>query len=59
MPLEMDQDIQREAERHEMGYSEYVRHIIRQATDSPFECPETVLCTDENHRTEESEKGAA
>ncbi len=42
-----------------MGYSEYVRHIIRQATDSPFECPETVLCTDENHRTEESEKGAA
>ena len=53
MPVEMDEDIQREAEEHDMGYSQYVRHVIRQATDSPFECPEQVLYRDENH-----EKGA-
>ncbi|PYZ02649.1 CopG family transcriptional regulator [Halogeometricum sp. wsp3] len=42
-----------------MSRAEYIRHLIRQAHDSPFDVPETELCTDENRRTEESKTGAA
>jgi hypothetical protein len=52
-------DIEEERKRHGMSRAEYIRHCIRQARDSPFEVPETVLCTDENRRVEESETGAA
>ncbi|QIO23708.1 ribbon-helix-helix protein, CopG family [Haloarcula sp. JP-L23] len=52
-------DIEEERKRHGMSRAEYIRHLIRQAHDSPFDVPETVLCTDGNHRPEESEKGAA
>ncbi|NLV14431.1 CopG family transcriptional regulator [Haloarcula argentinensis] len=52
-------DIEDERERHGMSRAEYIRHCIRQAQDSPFEVPETILCADENRRPEESETGAA
>ncbi|NLV09367.1 CopG family transcriptional regulator [Halomicrobium mukohataei] len=58
MPIEMDEKIAEEAERHEMDYSPYVRHLIQQALDSPFEQPNEVLCKDENGEISRNE-GAA
>jgi hypothetical protein len=52
-------DIEEERKRHGMSRAEYIRHLIRQAHDSPFDTPNTVLCSDENERTEQSETGAA
>lgn len=52
-------EIEEERKRHSMSRAEYIRHLIRQAHDSPFDVPETELCTDENRRTEESKTGAA
>lgn len=40
--------IEDEKKRHDMSRAEYIRHCIRQAQDSPFDTPETVLCKDEN-----------
>lgn len=51
--------IEEEKDRHNMSRAEYIRHCIRQATDSPFDTPETVLCRDENGSIDESETGAA
>lgn len=51
--------IEDERERHGMSRAEYIRHLVRQAHDSPFDRPDTVLCTDENGRTDESKTGAA
>ena len=51
--------IEEERERHGMSRAEYVRHLVRQAHDSPFDQPDTVLCADENGRTDESKTGAA
>jgi len=50
--------IEDERERHGMSRAEYIRHCIRQAQDSPFEIPDTVLCADENRRTEDTKTGA-
>ncbi|WP_247378386.1 ribbon-helix-helix domain-containing protein [Halorientalis brevis] len=58
MPMEMDEEIQAEAQKHDMQYSEYVRHLIRQALDSPFDEPDAVLCKDENSSVER-DAGAA
>jgi hypothetical protein len=54
MPPEMVSDIDDEADAHGMSRAEYVRHLIRQADDSPFDRPSGGLGTDE-----ESKKGAA
>ncbi|MEA5388326.1 CopG family transcriptional regulator [Haloarculaceae archaeon H-GB11] len=51
-------EIEEERKRHSMSRAEYIRHCIRQAQDSPFEVPETTLCTDEQS-PEERGKGAA
>jgi 3-methyladenine DNA glycosylase/8-oxoguanine DNA glycosylase len=49
--------IEEEKEKHDMSRAEYIRHCVRQAQDSPFEIPETTLCTDEQ-ASEERKKGA-
>lgn len=59
MPPEMLLTVDEEADKLNMSRSEYVRHLVRQAHDSPFDTPETVLCRDENNRTNSSETGAA
>ena len=51
--------IEEERERHGMSRAEYVRHLVRQAHDSPFDQPDTVLCADENGELSENGEGAA
>lgn len=58
MPIEMDEQIVEEAQKHDMDYSEYVRQALRESLGTPFECDDTILCTDENRSTE-SQTGAA
>jgi len=58
MEPSMLSDIEEERERHGMSRAEYIRHCVRQAEDSPFERPETVLCSDENGENSPKE-GAA
>lgn len=53
MPPEMVTEVDEEAEAREMSRAEYVRHLIRQAEDSPFEKP-TAL-----DAAAESKEGAA
>jgi len=48
MEPSMLEQIDEEAKKHGMSRSEYIRHCVRQAMDSPFDEPETVLCRDEN-----------
>jgi len=51
--------VEEEAQKHEMSRAEYVRHLIRQAHDSPFDEPDTQLYKDENRRRENPSEGAA
>jgi hypothetical protein len=61
MPPGMIVDVEEEAKKHDMSRAEYIRHLIRQAHDSPFDTPETVLCKDENgqNRADSQKEGAA
>jgi len=51
--------VEEEADRHNMSRAEYVRHLVRQAHDSPFDEPDTVLCKDENGENARRQTGAA
>ncbi|WP_435349016.1 ribbon-helix-helix domain-containing protein [Haloarchaeobius sp. HRN-SO-5] len=55
MPIEMVQKADEQAELHGMSRAEYIRHLIRQADDSPFETPQLRL----SDEAEEVDKGAA
>jgi len=46
--------VEDEADKHDMSRAEYIRHLIRQAHDSPFDTPERTLCKDENYENGES-----
>lgn len=59
MPIEMDERIAEEAEKHGMQYSAYVRQVLKEHSASPFECDETVLCVDENGDLSDNVEGAA
>jgi len=59
IPIEMDERIGKEAEKHDMTYSKYVRQALRESMGTPFECENTVLCVDENGDTSENIEGAA
>jgi len=52
MPMEMVENVQNQAEKHDMSRAEYIRHLIRQADDSPFDVPNERL-TDVDTRSEE------
>jgi len=54
MSPEMVQKATEQAEEHGMSRSEYLRHLIRQADDSPYETPEKSLFEDENDPQEVS-----
>lgn len=58
LPIEMDEQIAEEAEKHGMTYSKYVRQALRESMGTPFDCDNTVLCVDENVR-KAREEGAA
>jgi predicted DNA-binding protein len=58
MPLEMDETIAEEAEKHGMTYSHYVRQALRESVGTPFECEDQVLSVDESTQSSRNE-GAA
>jgi len=43
MTPNMLEEVDEEADKHNMSRAEYMRHCIRQANDSPFEQPEQTL----------------
>ena len=57
MPTEMDEKIEEEAQKHGMTYSEYVRTVIQNATESPFEPADVSLVNDRD--AEEAQMGGA
>jgi len=59
MPSEMADDIDEHRKQHGMEFSEYIRHCVRQANDSPFDTPDEVLCRDENYENGRRNEGAA
>lgn len=58
MPLEMDETIDEEAEKHGMSYSKYVRQALRESVGTPFECEKEMLSVDESTQSNRNE-GAA
>jgi Arc/MetJ-type ribon-helix-helix transcriptional regulator len=53
MTPEMERELREKAEKHGMSRAEYIRHLIRQADDSPFEAPDSRL-EDDSEETEVS-----
>jgi len=58
MPTEMDEEVAEEAEKHDMTYSQYVRHCIRSHPSNHFDEPNVHLAVDENREVSQ-EEGAA
>ena len=58
MSPEMADEIDREADKHGMNASQYVRQVLREHDTTPFNCENTVLCVDENSEERRNE-GAA
>jgi len=55
----MDDKIANEAEKHGVSYSAYLREIVRDHEDTPFDVPtEPVVCRDGNCE-EDYQEGAA
>jgi len=59
MPPEMADNIDEEAEKHGMKTAEYVRQVLREHNETPFNCPNVVLGVDENHERGNRKEGAA
>lgn len=49
MPPEMADQIDEEAKKHGMKTAEYVRQVLREHENTPFENRDTVIGVDENH----------
>lgn len=58
MPTEMDEQIAEEAEKYGMSYSQYVRSILRQATETPFDEPDERHLVVDDSDAENAQKGA-
>ena len=59
VPRWMDDKIANEAEKHGVSYSAYLREIVRDHEDTPFDVPtEPVVCRDGNCE-EDYQEGAA
>jgi len=60
MPLEMVNKLDEMAQANDMSRAQMIRHLIRNAEETPFDPPEnTVTCIDENGSTQERKTGAA
>ncbi|WP_277539944.1 CopG family transcriptional regulator [Haloarcula laminariae] len=59
-PRWMDDKIAEQADKHGVNYSEYVREIIRDHHQTPFDrMDDPVVCRDENGEVTENVEGAA
>jgi hypothetical protein len=58
MPLELDEEIQEEADRLGISYSKLVRQILRSHTGTPFDPPESDVLADDR-AAEEAQMGGA
>jgi hypothetical protein len=56
MPLEMDENVRESADKHDMGYSEYIRHCIRSHPSNPIDEPNVHLAVDENYENGEEQR---
>ena len=59
MPMEMVETIDEQATQHNMSRAAYMRHLARQAEDSPFAQPSERLYADQNTEVNEDFEGAA
>jgi len=58
MPTELDESIAEEAKKHNMAYSEYVRTVLKNSTETPFNPSDVDLVVDDRD-AEEAHSGAA
>jgi len=59
MPPEMADQIDEEAKKHGMKTAEYVRQVLREHENTPFENSSTVIGVDENRAEDRRKEGAA
>lgn len=59
MPPEMADQIDEEAQKHGMKTAEYVRQVLREHENTPFEKTNTVIGVDENDERQSRNEGAA
>jgi predicted DNA-binding protein len=59
VPIEMDENVRESAEKHDMTYSQYVRHCIRSHSSNPIDEPNVHLAVDENGKARNQKGGAA
>ena len=58
MPTELDDGVDEEATKHGMTYSEYVRTVLRNSVETPFD-PRDIDLVVEDSDAEEAQSGAA
>lgn len=58
VPTELDEQIEAEAQKHDMTYSEYVRTVLKNHTGTPFEPSEIDISTDDSDAREAQMGGA-
>jgi len=58
MPIEMDERIEEEAQKNGMTYSEYVRTVLQNANESPFEPADVDLRATDDDAAEAQMGGA-
>lgn len=58
VPTELDQQIEEEAQKHDMTYSEFVRTVLKNSTETSFE-PADVDLTVDDESAREAQTGAA
>jgi len=58
VPTELDRQIEEEAQKHGMTYSEFVRTVLKNSTETSFE-PADVDLTVDDESAREAQTGAA
>jgi len=58
MPTELDEDIAEEAEEHGLSYSEYVRTVLRNSVETPFDPADVDLTANDSDAVEAQTGGA-
>jgi len=58
MPTELDDEIAEEAEKHGLSYSEYVRTVLKNSVETPFDPSEVDLRANDDDAAEAQMGGA-
>lgn len=58
VPTELDQQIEEEAQKHGMTYSEFVRTVLKNSTETSFEPADVNLVADDSDAREAQMGGA-